>query len=128
MPGLPSYRQSQFPNEKPPTLFSPASPKDKASKSAKVMDDGASTMTTSSFSSTVGLIKSKLPSYKDHKERKSSESEKKYRRIQSHVSLRDKWIGMVSAPDGGFRELKADEWIYSQGRTAEAYMYVSMNK
>lgn len=22
---------------------------------------------------------------------------------------------MVSAPDGGFRELKADEWIYSQG-------------
>ncbi|TVY37781.1 hypothetical protein LSUB1_G002761 [Lachnellula subtilissima] len=100
MPGLPAYRQSQFPDDKPPTLFSPASPKNKSSKSAKVMDDGASTMTTSSFSSTVGLIKSKLPSYKDRKDRKSSESENKV--------LKDS-----KSP---------------KARTAEAYMYISMNK
>ncbi|TVY93663.1 hypothetical protein LAWI1_G000608 [Lachnellula willkommii] len=99
MPGLPAYRQSRFPNEKPPTLFSPASPKDKSNKSANVMDDGASTMTTSSFSSTVGLIKSKLPSYKDRKEPKSSESEKVPKDSKS-----------------------------PKARTAEAYMYLSMNK
>jgi hypothetical protein len=84
--GLPSYQQSRtysgslfkkaellprpgFPNEKPPTLFSPASPKVKATKPAKDVD-AASMMSTSTFSSTVGLIKSKIQDHKAHKETK----------------------------------------------------------
>ncbi len=66
-----------FPNDMPPTLFHPASPKIKPAKPAKDVET-SSIATTSTFSSTVGLIKnsvkSKLPiSYKEYRARKDAE-------------------------------------------------------
>ena len=68
-----------FPNDMPPTLFHPASPKIKSAKSsASIMEnDSSSIATTSTFSSKVGLIKdsvkSKFPiSYKDYRARKDA--------------------------------------------------------
>ncbi|PSS25680.1 hypothetical protein M430DRAFT_64204 [Amorphotheca resinae ATCC 22711] len=61
-PGFPAFPQSRFPNDKPPTLFHPASPKLKASKPitpSKSMKDPEtlSTTSTSTFSSTVSLLR-----------------------------------------------------------------------
>ncbi|KAH8804806.1 hypothetical protein F5884DRAFT_859419 [Xylogone sp. PMI_703] len=77
--GIPSIPASRFPNDKPPTLFHPASPKLKPVNSSKTTSktasgtstkdiDTASLASTSTFSSTVGLLKSKL----HHKEKKSN--------------------------------------------------------
>ena len=58
----------------PPTWFHPASPKQKPVKPSKDVDT-CSINTQSTFSSTVSLLKSKLPfSYKDYKARKEAEA------------------------------------------------------
>jgi len=76
--GFPAALANQYPNEKPPSWFHPASPKIKPAKPAKDVD-AASMASTSTFSSTVGLIKDsvkrKLPvSYKEHRARKDAEA------------------------------------------------------
>jgi hypothetical protein len=70
--------QIEYPNEKPPSWFHPASPKTKAAKPAKDMD-AASVASTSTFSSKVGLIKDsvkrKLPvSSKEYRAQKDAEA------------------------------------------------------
>lgn len=66
----------------------PASPNSKPAKPAKDYDN-MSIASTSTFSSTVGLIKSKLPiSYKDYKARKESEARKKGSKIQADEKSR----------------------------------------
>lgn len=72
--GFPAFPQGRFPDDLPPTWFHPASPRIKPAKPAKDVET-SSIATTSTFSSTVGLIKnsvkSKLPiSYKEHRTRK----------------------------------------------------------
>ncbi|KAK0102880.1 hypothetical protein ONS95_000924 [Cadophora gregata] len=69
--------KSTFPDEEPPTLFHPASPRMKPVK--QPLDDGdrASISTSSTFSSKIGLlkdtVKSKIPSpYKDYRSRKEA--------------------------------------------------------
>lgn len=64
-----------FPNDKPPTLFHPASPKMKPVRQPVEDVDNASIATTSTFSSKIGLlkdnVKSKIPaSYRDYRSRK----------------------------------------------------------
>jgi hypothetical protein len=58
-----------YSNEKPPTLFSPALPKAKSSKTEKDAD-AVSMVSTSTYSSTVSLLKSKLHGHKARKETK----------------------------------------------------------
>ncbi|KUJ10322.1 uncharacterized protein LY89DRAFT_689603 [Mollisia scopiformis] len=75
--GFPAFPQGQFPNDLPPTWFHPASPKIRPAKPAKEVDT-ASIASTSTFSSTVSLLKDKakrtLPiSYKDYRARKDSQ-------------------------------------------------------
>ncbi|KAF8863187.1 hypothetical protein BDZ45DRAFT_136266 [Acephala macrosclerotiorum] len=75
--GFPAFPQGRFPQDQPPTWFHPASPKMKPTKPAKDVD-AASMASTSTFSSTVSLLKDKakrtLPvSYKDYRARKDAE-------------------------------------------------------
>jgi hypothetical protein len=140
--GLPSYQQSRtysgslfkkaellprsgFPSEKPPTLFSPASPKVKATKPAKDVD-AASIASTSTFASTVGLIKSKI---QDHKSRKETKKEKeplpkdtKSRKYKQPVD----WDCEHSLTF--LRRMKADSLFVAKARRAEAYMTMAMIK
>ncbi|PMD47420.1 hypothetical protein L207DRAFT_560923 [Hyaloscypha variabilis F] len=69
---------NQYPNEKPPTWFHPASPKNKPAQPAKDVDT-VSMASTSTLASTVGLIKdsvkSKLPfSHRENRSRKETKA------------------------------------------------------
>jgi hypothetical protein len=65
-----------FPNDQPPTLFHPASPKLRAEKPVKDVDE-ASMVSTSTFASTVSLLKENMKAKfhsKDKNPRKSAET------------------------------------------------------
>lgn len=85
-----------FPNDQPPTLFHPASPKIKA---AKPVDDGASMMSTSTFASTVSLLKEK---------------------VHAKFSSKDKKQERTSSPKSNEPSARA--------QTAEAYKIIAMTK
>ena len=74
---LDSNTEAAFPNDEPPTLFHPASPKMKLLKRPVDDVDKASISTTSTFSSKIGLlkdnVKSKIPTpYKTYRNRKQA--------------------------------------------------------
>ncbi|PVH85969.1 hypothetical protein DL98DRAFT_511052 [Cadophora sp. DSE1049] len=75
--GFPAFPKSTFPNDEPPTLFHPASPKMKLVKQTMDDVDKASISTTSTFSSKIGLlkdnVKSKIPApFKAYRNRKEA--------------------------------------------------------
>lgn len=73
--GLPSFPQGRFPDDLPPTIFSPASPKVKAVEATKAKDIDAESMASqATFSSTVSLLKNSM---KSKFARKDAEVEKK---------------------------------------------------
>ncbi|KAG0649084.1 hypothetical protein D0Z07_4216 [Hyphodiscus hymeniophilus] len=72
--GFPGFPQSTFPNDQPPSLFHPASPKFKAAQHVKDAD-AASMASTSTFASTVSLLKENVKAKflpKDKNARKGS--------------------------------------------------------
>ncbi|KAE9363530.1 hypothetical protein N431DRAFT_448123 [Stipitochalara longipes BDJ] len=76
--GFPRALANQYPNEKPPTWFHPASPKNKPVQPIKDVDT-ASMASTSTLASTVGLlkdsVKSKLPfSHRERQGRKDTKA------------------------------------------------------
>ncbi|KAH9204459.1 hypothetical protein DL95DRAFT_398506 [Leptodontidium sp. 2 PMI_412] len=108
--GFPAFPKSTFPNDKPPTLFHPASPKMKPVRQPVEDVDNASIATTSTFSSKIGLlkdnVKSKIPaSYRDYRSRK----DRKEAAARSAVVSKDE------------KKLPPDNKTPRQ-RTAEAYM------
>lgn len=124
-PGLPSF-QGHFPEDQPPTLLHPASPKLKPATHAKEAD-AMSTMTGTSFGSTRSLLKSmKSKLRKDDKPKK----EKKQPHF-SHGSSESKETDYLPAPshDGEFeyasiikRRIRKTDGFQARARTAEAYM------
>lgn len=116
---LSSYPQGRFPEDMPPTLLSPAKPKKAASKPSKHLSekeaDTASMMSTSTFSSTVSLLKSKLPtSYKDHKARKEAkEAAAKSSTTMDGAPVKKSWRSRSPLPP---------DTKTPRQRTAEAYM------
>jgi len=80
--GLPAFPKNTFPKDAPPSLFHPASPRVKPTPQPKMSEksDAASMMSTSTFSSSVSLLKekakTKLSSKKDTKSSKSSKAPK----------------------------------------------------
>ena len=136
-----------FPQDLPPTLFHPASPKMKPTKPAKEVDT-ASIASTSTFSSTVSLLKTKakrtLPiSYKDHRARKDAEEAAASSTVYSEVEKKNskkslpkdpktrKWL--PSLDPAGERWIVALVWMklmidIARQRTAEAYMFIAANK
>ncbi|RDW92042.1 hypothetical protein BP5796_01436 [Coleophoma crateriformis] len=107
--GLPRISASKaFPNHKPPTIFSPASPimqpnakvSTTAMMTSKKEVDAASVASTSTFSSTVSLLKNKL-----------------------HSKSADKTAKPKKAP-----KVKTPEEWNARARTAEAYYVQAMIK
>jgi len=78
--GLPSFPKNTFPNEAPPSWFHPADPRPSTKPQPKMSqksDDAASMMSTSTFSSSVSLLKSKIsPKSKEVKDTKTRKSPK----------------------------------------------------
>ena len=77
-----SNTEAAFPNDEPPTLFHPASPKMKPLKRPIDDVDKASISTTSTFSSKIGLlkdnVKSRIPApYKAYRNRKEAAAHSK---------------------------------------------------
>lgn len=68
--GFPRALANQYPNEKPPSWFHPASPKIKAVKPEK-NEETASMASTSTFASTVGLLKDSVKNKFFHKEHRA---------------------------------------------------------
>ncbi|KAE8450536.1 hypothetical protein EG329_006267 [Mollisiaceae sp. DMI_Dod_QoI] len=116
--GIPAIPQNRFPQDRPPTLFHPASPRIRPTKPAKEVD-AASIASTSTFSSTVSLLKDKakrtLPnSYKDYRARKDAEPAATATNVTSEKEPKKK-------------SLPKDSKTPRQ-RTAEAYMIHAMTK
>ncbi|KAL2061703.1 hypothetical protein VTL71DRAFT_7081 [Oculimacula yallundae] len=113
--GFPTFPKSTFPNDEPPTLFHPASPKMKPVKLPVDDSDNASVATASTFSSKVDLlkesVKSKIPaSYRKYRDQKESAAR------SFVVSREEKRL----PPDTKTRKSLPD--YESRQRTAEAYM------
>ncbi|KAG4443778.1 hypothetical protein IFR05_000769 [Cadophora sp. M221] len=119
--GFSAFPKSTFPNDEPPTLFHPASPKMKPAKQSSEDADNASIATTSTFSSKIGLlkdnVKSKIPaSYRDYRSRKEAAAR------SSVVSKDVKKL----PPDNKTRKSLPD--YEARQRTAEAYMIWSATR
>jgi len=117
---FPAFPQGRFPQDLPPTLFHPASPKMKASNPSKEVD-AASIASTSTFSSTVSLLKTKakrtLPvSYKEYRARKDAED-----------AAASSTVYSSEKPKSSKKSLPKDPKTPRQ-RTTEAYMYIGMMK
>jgi len=124
--GFPAFRSSSlYPDEQPPTWFHPASPKVKPAKPSKEVKDmdNASLASTSTFSSTFGLLKNSLKphlpsSYKEYRSRKNAAA-------QSTVSYPEKKDGESSKD---VKEKKKLPDYDARARTAEAYYIFAMSK
>ncbi|KAF4637280.1 hypothetical protein G7Y89_g802 [Cudoniella acicularis] len=117
-----------FPQDMPPTLFHPSSPKVKATEPSKTEKDmdAASVASTSTFSSTVSLlkgsIKSKLPiSYKAHKAQKELKeaAARSTAEFEGKPVKKSKALPSDYSKTGKFSPLVDYE---ARQRTAEAYM------
>jgi len=118
--GFPAYRQSHFPNDQPPSLFHPASPKVKPAMPSTTMkeSDTTSIASTSTFASTMGLlkdsVKSKLPlSYKEYRARKDAAAQSAVTSEKQEPKLKEQ----------AWRDPKTP-----RQRTAEAYMVFATTK
>jgi len=118
--GFPAFPKSTFPNDEPPTLFHPASPKMKPIEQQGEGMDNASIATTSTFSSKIGLLKDnvkRIPaSYRGYRSRKEAAARtavvcKEKKELPADTKTRK------SLPDYEARQ-----------RTAEAYMIWSATR